>query len=152
MGAVLGASIDFIHAFLMAAWVMGIPLLFWHRWPRITQVYAVYAIGFIVINQLSDVILGECFLTTLAGMAWETAPHAASPSPSREWFTVRLAGAIFRLTPSHRAIKLVSEGLILLTAAGVAYRSFAHHRLRARAVLSRASWPRAKHPEQECKP
>ena len=152
MGAVLGATIDFIHASLMAAWVIGIPLLFWHRWPRITQIYAIYAIGFIAINQLSDVILGECFLTTLAGLAWEKASLAASPSLSREWFTVRIAQAIFQLTPSHRAIKLLSEGLILLTAVGVAYRGFVRHRLHAGAMLPRASWPRAKHPRQECKP
>ena len=124
MGAVIGASIDFFHALSMAAWVLGLPLLFWHRWPRLTQIYAIYAIGFVAINLLSDVLLGECFLTTLARAAWESNP----PPLSREWFTVRMAEAIFRLTPSHQVIKLVSEGLILLTAAGVAYRSIVRHR------------------------
>ena len=132
MGAFVGASVDFFHALVMALWVIGLPLLFWHRWPRLTQMYAIYAIGFVAMNQLSDVLLDECFLTTLARAAWETTPSATPSDVSREWFTVRAAEAIFRLTPSHGAIKLATEGLILLTALGVAYRGLMHrhHRLR----------------------
>jgi hypothetical protein len=122
MGPVLGACVDLIHALFMAAWVLGLPLLFWHRWPRLTRAYAFYAIGFIVVNQLSYFILGECFLTTLARACWRIAPGTAGAGASEEWFTVRLAQGIFRMTPSHRAVKLVSEGLILITAVGVGFR------------------------------
>jgi hypothetical protein len=131
MAAFLGSCIDLFHALLMAAWVLGLPLLFWHRWPRLTRAYALYAIVFIVTNQLSYVLLHECFLTALARMFWRSAPSAGSAA-SDEWFTVRLAQAIFALTPSHRAIKVVSEGLILVTAAGMGF-------LKRRARRSRAA-------------
>jgi hypothetical protein len=109
----------------MAAWVLGLPLLFWHRWRRWTRAYALYAIGFVVVNQLSHALLGECVLTTLARACWRSAPGGGGSAASDEWFTVRIAQAVFRLTPSHRTIKLASEALILLTAAGVGFRGVA---------------------------
>lgn len=131
MGPVLGACIDIVHALLMAGWVLGLPLLFWHRWPRLTRAYAFYAIGFIVANQLSHVLLGECFLTSLARACWQHGSGSAGSSPAyEEWFTVRISEAVFRLTPSHRTIKLVSEALILLTATGVAFRGIVARRHR----------------------
>jgi hypothetical protein len=129
MGPILGASIDFLHALLMAMWILGLPLLFWYRWPRLTRAYAVYAIGFIVANQVSHALLGECFLTTLARACWELRRGPSGPTAAYgEWFTVRMAEAIFRMTPSHRAIKLASEALIFLTAVGVGFRGVVHHR------------------------
>jgi len=123
MGPLLGAFIDVLHALLMAAWVFGLPLLFLHRWPRLTRAYALYAIGFIVANQASHLLLGECFLTTLARACWQRAPgEGGVASAYDEWFTVRMAEGIFRWTPSHRGIKLASEALILLTAIGVGLR------------------------------
>ena len=119
MWSVLGATVDVAHALMMAAWVVGLPLLFWHQWPRATRAYGVYAIVFIVVSQVSHAILGECFLTTLARACWLRAPLSGGASPvSDEWFTVRLARFVFRLSPSHRAISLASEALILLTAVG----------------------------------
>jgi len=120
MWSALAAAIDVAHALLMAAWVVGLPLLFWHRWPRATRAYALFAIAFVVINQASRMWLGECFLTTVARACWnQAAKSGASVSVSEEWFTVRLAEAIFSLTPTHRSIKIVSEALILATAIGV---------------------------------
>lgn len=118
MFAVLGSAVDLLHALLMVAWVAGLPLLFWHRFPRATRWYATYAIVFIVLNLGSRFLLGECFLTTLARLAWEHggAPPRTAPG---EWFTVRLSMMIFHLTPSHRSIKLVSEALIFVTAVGM---------------------------------
>lgn len=133
MGPVLGACIDFFHALLMAAWVLGLPLLFWHRWPRLTRAYTFYAVGFIVANQISHALLGECFLTTLARTCWLREPRSGGSTPAYdEWFTVRIAEAIFRMTPSHASIKLVSEGLILITAIGVGFRGIVGRRLGAR--------------------
>ena len=131
MGETIGAFIDLMHALFMVAWVLGLPLLFWHRFPWATRGYALYAIGFVVVNQLSHALLGECFLTALARYAWEHAPGSGGSAPvSDEWFTVRFAEAIFHLTPSHRGIKLVSEALIFLTAIGVAFRALVEHRAR----------------------
>jgi hypothetical protein len=117
MWQLLGSMVDVVHALLMAAWVLGLPLLFTRRWPHVTRAYGVYAICFIAISQLSQLVLGECFLTTIAGHLWQRSSFP-SPSDSNEWFTVRLAKWIFDMTPSHRAIVLVSELLILLTATG----------------------------------
>jgi hypothetical protein len=115
---VLGSIVDFVHALLMVAWVAGLPLLFWHRYPTATRWYAAYAVVFIVLNQASQFFLGECFLTTLSRLLWEhgSAPPRSAPG---EWFTVRVAMAVFRMTPSHRSIKLLSELLILVTAVGM---------------------------------
>jgi hypothetical protein len=118
MWQAIGSSVDVIHAFLMAAWILGLPLLFVRRWPRLTRAYGLYAIGFIVLSQASEWLLGECFLTTIAGHLWSRAGDTA-PIDASEWFTVRLAKWIFDMAPSHRSIVITSEVLILVTAAGV---------------------------------
>ena len=137
MGSVLGATVDFVHALLMAAWVLGMPLLFWSRWPRLSHAYAIYSIVFIVVNQLSMIFLGECILTTVARACWRI--PGTPVRASEEWFTVRMAEAIFSLTPSHKAIKLVSKALILLTAIGVVFRGVARRRTNE---LSKATSPK----------
>src|SRR2546421_10813670 len=102
MWSMLGASLDLLHALLMAAWVLGLPLLFWRRPPGAARAYGVYAIGFIVVSQGSHAALGECFLTAVARACWRHASLlGGSAQVSNEWFTVRLSQAIFRLTPSH---------------------------------------------------
>jgi hypothetical protein len=126
MSQALAVGTDFVHAILMALWIGGLPMLFWHRWPRVTGAYAAYAIGFVVVSQLSQWLLGECFLTAIGLSFWEKVPSSAPPS--KEWFTVRIAQAVFHLAPSHRSITIVSETLIVATAAGVLW---SLHRLRA---------------------
>jgi hypothetical protein len=118
MFPLLASLVDLLHALFMVAWVVGLPLLFWRRFPRATRWYAIYAIVFIVLNQASRVVLGECFLTTIARYFWE---HGSGPPPVApgEWFTVRVAMAVFRMTPSHRAIKILSEILIFVSAVGM---------------------------------
>jgi hypothetical protein len=118
MFPVVGSLIDLLHALLMVAWVVGLPLLFWRRFPRATRLYAAYSVAFVVINQVSRLVLGECVLTTLARWFWERggAPPRSAPN---EWFTVRLAMAVFHLTPSHRAITVLSELLVGVTAVGM---------------------------------
>jgi hypothetical protein len=112
----MAALVDVAHAMLMAAWILGLPLLFWHRWPRVSAGYAVYATAFVVLNRLSQWYLGECFLTTAARHFWKGA--SAPARESDEWFTVRFARWVFGLTPSHRVIAVGSELLILITAIG----------------------------------
>jgi hypothetical protein len=114
----LASTVDFAHAMFMVAWVLGLPLLFWRKHPRLTRAYAVYAIVFIVIYQLSRVFLGECFLTTISRWLWQHggAPPRTSPN---EWFTVRIAVAIFHLTPSHRSITIIGQILVFVSAVGM---------------------------------
>jgi hypothetical protein len=120
MWSVLGASVDLIHALLMVVWVAGIPLLFIHRWPRLTRLSAIYCTVFIVLSQASQLLLGECFFTTIARWCWsEGARAGSSPPPSGEWFTVRAAQAVFRMAPSHHAISRAFEALALVAAVGV---------------------------------
>lgn len=118
MWQAFGSAMDVFHALLMAAWIVGLPLLFVRRWPRLTRAYGIYAIVFIVSSQASEWLLGECFLTSIAGALWSRAGSAASVDTS-EWFTVRLAKWIFDMAPSHRSIVITSEVLIFATAVGV---------------------------------
>ena len=102
----------------LAVWVAGLPLLFLHKFPRATRFYAIYAVTFIVLNQASRFLLHECFLTTISCWLWE---HGGAPPGSvpGEWFTVRIARAVFQLAPSHRSITIASEALIFVSAVGM---------------------------------
>ena len=125
MWQTLAIGTDLLHAMLMAAWFAGLPLLVWHRWPRLSRSYACYAIAFVVVSQLSQWLLGACFLTPIALHFWERVP--ATAPVSREWFTVRIAQAVFHMAPSHRAIAIISELLIVATSLGALW---SMHRLR----------------------
>jgi hypothetical protein len=131
----LFSVVETVHALAMAAWVLGLPLLFWHRWPKATRWYAGYAISFVVLSQLSHLALGECFLTTLAGAVAER--MASAPAHVDEWFTVRLARAVFGLVPSQRDVVIASEIGMVVTAAGVLFA------LRSRRRPPRPSGPAA---------
>lgn len=120
MFPILGSLVDFAHALLMVAWIAGLPLLFWHAYPRATRWYAGYAVVFVALNQASRLLLGECFLTTIARHLWEHGGARPQSAPG-EWFTVRLAMAVFHLTPSHGIITTVSEVLIFVTAVGMLF-------------------------------
>ena len=112
----LAVTVDAFHALAMVLWVLCLPLLFWHRWPRATKFYGWFAVIFIVANMVSQWVLGECFLTTIARALWERASDV--PDHLDDWFTVRFSEFVFRLTPSHRAVKIATEVLILATALG----------------------------------
>lgn len=123
MWSELGAIVDAFHALFMAAWFLGLPLLFWRRWPRVSLAYGIYATVFVIASRFSHYAIGECFLTSLSRRFWQTGP----PNPETdEWFTVRFAKMIFGLTPSHRAIAIGSEVLVLITAVGVLVSLHAH--------------------------
>ncbi len=140
--AVLATFLDFFHALVIAAWALGLPLLFWQRWPRLSRAYAAYAVAFVTLNLLSDWIIGECFLTTITRYFWDNA--SSRPANTSEWFTVRFAELVFKLTPSHEAIKLVSKALVFVTAIGAlvhvnaSARGGAGRRRRGRASSARA--------------
>jgi hypothetical protein len=77
MPSALAIGTDFIHITFMVLWAVGLPLLVWHRWPRLSLAYTVYAIAFVIVSQLSHYTLGECFLTTLSRYLWELAGAGA---------------------------------------------------------------------------
>jgi hypothetical protein len=134
MWQLIGAAIDFFHALAMVVWVLGLPLLFVRRWPGLTKTYGVYAISFIVLNLGSQYLLDECFLTTLARMAWQKSSSPVDPS---EWFTVRASKAIFHLTPPHQLISRLSEVLIFVTAVGALISIHRHRQERARPEIAK---------------
>ena len=107
--------------------MLGLPLLFWHRYPKLTLGYGVYAVLFVIVSRASHWIGGECFLTTISAKLWRAGATMAPESD--EWFTVRLARFVFGMTPSHRAVAWGSEALILVTALGVLFST--SRRLRA---------------------
>ncbi len=117
--ALLGATVDTLHALLMLFWVIGLPLLFWHRWPRATYFYSGFSVLFVVINVTSQWLLGECVLTTAARFFW--ARSSDTPRDVQEWFTVRFSEWVFRMTPSHSLVKRLTELLILVSALGAFY-------------------------------
>lgn len=126
----LATLIDLFHALSMVVWAGGLPLLVWRRYPRLSRAYAIYALAFVVLSQLSQWVLGECFLTTIARWAWESQPPGTAPPDVDDWFTVRLSRAVFGATPSHRAVVWISELSIVATAA-LALRSLRPHRARS---------------------
>jgi hypothetical protein len=113
VGPCLSVIIDVAHALSMAALIFGLPLLFVARWPQATRVYAIYALTFVVLSQTSQWLLGECFLTSLARSA------LGRGSVSHEWFTVRLARAVFGLAPSERAVSVTFDVIVAVIALGV---------------------------------
>jgi hypothetical protein len=127
MWELIGAAIDLFHALAMVLWVLGLPFLFSRRWPRLAMASGIYAISFIVLSQGSKLILGECFLTTLARLAWA---KSTSPVDPGEWFTVRIARAVFDLSPARHSITRLSEVLILITATGMLLSLHRHRRER----------------------
>lgn len=129
--AELAVAVDVVHAATMAAWLVGMPLLVVRRWPRLSRAYALYALGFVVLSQLSHWAMGGCFLTAISRALWESQPRDTVPADASEWFSVRLARAVFHAAPSHRVVVWVSEALVLVTALG-AHRSRGQRRRRAR--------------------
>ena len=125
MWELIGAGIDFFHALAMVLWIVGLPFLFVRRWPRLAKASGLYSISFIVLSQGSKMVLGECFLTTLARLAWA---KSASPVDPSEWFTVRIARAVFDLSPARHSITRISEVLILVTATGTLLSIHRHRR------------------------
>lgn len=114
----IAVTIDVLHALFMMVWIIGLPLLFWHRFPKLTLTYACYAVVFIIINQVSHYTLGECILTTISRWFWQ---HSGQHEPTEQWFSIRFAKWIFGLTPTHRDIKVTGEIIIAICAAGGLY-------------------------------
>jgi hypothetical protein len=107
-------AIDWTHALVMIAWGVGLPLLVWHRFPRISRAYMWFAMSFVVLSVVSHEILGECFLTTLARAAWTSGGGFRERVP----FTVLLTNAVAGIRPSTRAAVLAWEFAVFASSLG----------------------------------
>lgn len=114
MPSALAIGSDFLHITFMVVWAVGLPLLVWHRWPRLSLAYTVYAILFVVTSQVSHYFLGECFLTTLSRDLWEAAGDGADGT-----FTGRLVNMIAGVRPSTDTAVLIWQIAIVVTALAV---------------------------------
>jgi hypothetical protein len=112
--AVLAMGVDLVHVLTMLAWGVGLPLLFWHRFERLSFFYTLFATAFVVATVASRLSLGECFLTTLARELWT----ASGGYRERVPFTVILANTVAGLRPSARSAVLAWEAAILVTSLG----------------------------------
>lgn len=107
----LASGIEALHALSMLVWGLGLPLLFWHRFRRLSEIYMIYAIAFVVVSVASRWLLGECVLTTLARMLWNAGGGYRDGAP----FIARLTNAVAGIRPTERQVVLTWELAILLT-------------------------------------
>lgn len=112
----LSGGVDLIHAAAMIVWVLGLPLLFWHRWPRLSRTYIIYALVFVVITRVSHEILGECFLTTVSRELWNASGLATRGHSS---FTVRFVNAVAGIRFTEHTAVLLWEASVFVCSAGM---------------------------------
>jgi hypothetical protein len=113
----LASGVDLAHALLMLGWGLGLPLLFWHRWPKLSRAYVWFSIGFVGASVLSQLAIGECVLTTLARRLWTLAGGYRDDVP----FVVTCVNAVARIRPSTRAAVFAWQLAVAISALGVAW-------------------------------
>jgi hypothetical protein len=103
----LAIFVDVIHTLAMLVWGIGLPLLLWHRWPRLSRAYLWYALVFVVVSVGTHRLYGECFLTKLArDLRALGDPNVLSDYAS---FSVRLVNFVAGIRPSERSAVLAWE-------------------------------------------
>lgn len=107
-------AVDLIHAVAMIVWAIGLPLLIWHRYPRLSHAYMWYSLTFIIITLVSHWVLGQCFLTVLARVCWNAAGIERAEVP----FTTLLVNKVAGIRPSSRTSVLIWEFAILISCIG----------------------------------
>lgn len=98
----------------MLAWGLGMPLLFWHRLPKLSRAYMWFSMAFVVITVVSRAVLGECFLTTIARELWLAGGGFRDHVPFTVIATERIAG----IRPTTREAVLFWEIAVFVTSAG----------------------------------
>jgi len=126
MLSVLAIGSDALHILAMLVWALGLPLLLWHRWPRLSFAYTLYAMAFVIVSQVSHYFLGECFLTTLSRFFWESAGEQATGT-----FMIRLVNTVAGVRPTRDSVVLVWEIAIVVTSAAVLWSLYRTHRAHA---------------------
>ncbi len=117
MFELLSAAVDVVHALAMLAWGVGLPLLFWHRWPALSRGYMVYSLVFIAASVASQLVLGECFLTTMARDFAEQGSNALLREKAS--FTVRVVETVAGLRPTERLAVRLWELAVFVTCMGM---------------------------------
>jgi hypothetical protein len=113
----LAAAVEVTHGLTMIVWGLGLPLLVWHRWKPLSRAYMWYAIAFVAISVVSNQILGECFLTTLARHLWLAGGGYRDDVP----FTVLFANAVAGIRPTTREAVLAWQTAIVVTSIGTLF-------------------------------
>ena len=114
MYRLLAATVDAIHALSMVVWGLGLPLLVWHRYRRLSRAYMVFTIAFVAISVGSHAFLGECVLTTWARQLWLAGGGYRDGVP----FTAHLASVVAGLHPERREVVLAWELAVGLSSVG----------------------------------
>ena len=112
----LATLMDFLHVAAMVVWALGLPLLIWHRWPRLSFAYTVYAISFVVLSQGSHFLWGECLLTTWSRDLWAIAGVQADGT-----FTGRLVNFVAGIRPSAESVVYAWQAAIVVTSVAAAW-------------------------------
>lgn len=110
----LAICIDVLHTLAMLVWGLGLPLLLWHRWPRLSRAYLWYALTFVVVSVGTHQIYGECFLTKVA----RDLRAIGDPNVLREYssFSVQLVNLVAGIRPTEDAAVLAWEVALSITA------------------------------------
>ncbi|MEB2310432.1 MAG: hypothetical protein OZ921_01130 [Sorangiineae bacterium] len=125
----LANLVDALHALAMIVWVLGLPLLFWHRYPKWSRAYVVYALAFVVVTRLSHSALGECVLTTGAR---ELRHRGGTGFGDHSSFMVRLVNGVAGLRFTEESAILVWEWSVFMVSAGVLVHFYLERRRRQR--------------------
>jgi hypothetical protein len=104
------SGVEFSHGLLMVLWALGLPLLFWHRYARLSRAYVGFSLVFIIGSVVSHVVLGECVLTTVARASWQLAGRQTENVPFIVTFTNWVAG----VRPGNRAAVLTWQVAIVM--------------------------------------
>lgn len=129
----LAMVVDVGHALVMLVWGLGLPLLVWHRFERLSHAYTVFSALFVVASVGSQLALGECFLTSLSRSLWVASGGWREQVP----FTVIIANTVAGIRPSTQAAVRAWEVAILATSLGGLW-SWRKARLRRSAKLTEA--------------
>jgi hypothetical protein len=106
----LALAVEFSHGLLMVLWGLGLPLLVWHRFARLSRAYVCFSLTFVAVSVVSHQLLGECVLTTVARTLWQSAGSPTESVPFIVTFTNWVAG----FSPDSRAAVLIWEFAIAL--------------------------------------
>jgi hypothetical protein len=99
----LAGSVELCHGLLMVVWGLGLPLLVWRRFERLSRAYLWFSLTFVLGSLLSHALLHECVLTRLAYQLWEAGGAHAERVP----FIVTFANTVARIRPSTDAAVLI---------------------------------------------
>lgn len=98
----------------MLVWGMGLPLLVWHRFRRLSEAYMFFSLAFVTVSVGSHLLLGECVLTTLARKLWLAGGGYRDGIP----FTAKMASVIAGIHPTQREVVLAWELAVVVGSAG----------------------------------